>query len=110
MKFVPAIQNLTPPPVRVDVPSGTIRPESAEGDEYYGLTRGTNGTAAIARRACVEAVVGAGLLTWVRACGSPATGIAYVPSDRSDDAPNPRAGRARAGGQCVAGVQPAFRG
>lgn len=60
--------------VRLDPDAKTIRPADAEGDAYYGLGPGTNGTAAMTRRAGV-AQPG---FTWVRANGSHATGIQYV--------------------------------
>lgn len=57
--------------------SGTLRPATPEGDAFFGLEMGTNGTAASARR---EAF-GAG--PWERFDGSPATGLTLVPTNRS---------------------------
>ncbi len=60
--------------VAVDPEAKTIRPTTEGGDDYYGLGPGTNGTAAICRRACVD-LPG---YRWVRSSGRSATGINYV--------------------------------
>ena len=36
-------QNLTPPPARIDAGSKTIQPLTSEGDDYFGLSAGSNG-------------------------------------------------------------------
>lgn len=81
-----AVQNTTPPPVRVDAASRTIRPETAAGDEFFGLAPGTNGSSSISRRAVLEAAVqtASGPFTWVRSNGSHASGINLIPSNRGD--------------------------
>lgn len=56
---------------RTIVRGSTIRPMTPDGDDYFGLTTGTNGTAAIARRALVKTDG----LTWVKSNGKPAVGI-----------------------------------
>jgi hypothetical protein len=73
----------------------TIQPERPEGDAFFGLELGTNGTAAAARRLAVErAHHVAGGFVWLRANGKPATGLQFVPSDRSDNyEANPWSGR-----------------
>ncbi len=63
--------------VIVDQQTKTIRPALEAGDAYFGLGPGTNGTAAIMRRALVEPPG----FTWVRASGGVATGILYVPGN-----------------------------
>lgn len=53
------------------VSNGTIRPSTPEGDDYYGLALGTNGTAAESRRECA---VNGRPLQWVRHNGRIAVG------------------------------------
>jgi hypothetical protein len=79
----------------------TVQPERADGDAFYGLEIGTNGTAAAARRAAVEAEIQStqnyawGPPVWLRANGKPAAGLQLVPTDRSDTyEANPWSGRA----------------
>lgn len=70
--------------VEFDFDARTIRPLSAEGDEFFGLSPGSNGTAATTRRACVE---GPGF-SWVRFNGRPAVGTCYVVPEASDADPD----------------------
>jgi hypothetical protein len=74
------------PGVIIDSFAKTVRPAVPEGDDYFGLSIGTNGTAAACRRAVVEAVqqIVNGRLTWLRSNGQSATGLTLVPSARSD--------------------------
>ncbi len=79
--------------VTVDPVTRTVRPLDAQGDDYFGLGIGTNGTAATNRRqlAVISASVPADY-RWVRANGSAATGLNCVPTARSESAPNPWTG------------------
>jgi hypothetical protein len=65
----------------------TIRPVSPEGDAWFGLESGTNGTAATMRR--MNAPAG---LEWRRHDGKPATGLLLNP--RGSEWINPWDGRA----------------
>lgn len=67
--------------VKIDTVTKTIQPLNAEGDAFYGLAVGTNGTATICRRACVEPQ-GVVRFVWVRFNGHPAIGVTLVPSGR----------------------------
>lgn len=59
----------------------TLRPATPEGDDYYGLAVGTNGTRAAQRRAEEESATGLpGPFTWVRHDGGHAIGTLLVPS------------------------------
>jgi hypothetical protein len=78
----------------------TIQPDGRDGDAFFGLESGTNGTAAAARRQVVEAQVSStqnyvwGQPVWLRSNGKPAAGLQLVPSDRSDSyEANPWSGR-----------------
>lgn len=86
VKFTPAYQSSTPPPVNVS--GNVISPRTPEGDDYFGLSMGTNGTAAISRRATAELVITANTgvrgFEWVRANGGAPVGITLVPSPRVD--------------------------
>lgn len=74
----------------------TLRPETPDGDDYFGLSWGTNGTAAASRRRLAEPTLSAardwGLslsvdrltIRWVRFSGAPATGLNTIPTNRSD--------------------------
>lgn len=54
----------------------TLRPATREGDVYYGLEPGTNGTATLSRRQCAELVHGeVGRFVWVRHNGLLPTGL-----------------------------------
>lgn len=76
-------------PLVVNIDAKTIRPASPEHDDFFGLTLGTNGTAAEMRRTVAELEVNSTAqatgLTWVRANGKPATGITLKPSESSND-------------------------
>lgn len=75
--------------VVVDAEAKTVRPANADADAYYGLGPGTNGTAAITRRAAA-APEG---FTWVRSDGTPATGLNYLPGQRNPmNIPSPWSG------------------
>lgn len=65
----------------------TIRPATPEGDRFFGLESGTNGTGAEMRRMGVPAG-----LQWVRHDGKPATGLLLQPTGRSEGV-NPWDGR-----------------
>lgn len=73
-----------PPPsdttVVIDHVKRTIRPSSVDADDYFGLALGTNGTAAICRRALVEPKG----YRWLRARGAIALGVTLVPTARSE--------------------------
>lgn len=58
----------------VVIVGNTIRPTSREGDVFYGLEVGTNGTGPAGRRALLPA------LQWTRHDGRPATGLYLTPS------------------------------
>lgn len=79
-------ENLTPLNVTVDLETGTLRPQTAEGDRFYGLEPGTNGTAATTRRALVEHEIAGFALAWLRHDGRQPIGITLVPTDAGDDA------------------------
>lgn len=78
----------TDPIYILDPPSKTIRPARSEGDDYFGLGPGTNGTAAITRRALVQPEG----FTWVRFNRTPATGLQLIPGDSSESLANPWSG------------------
>lgn len=92
--------------VRFHMDELTIRPTSPEGDEFFGLAGGTNGTAAITRREVAEraAIKNAfgfydpkcPRLTWLRFNGKPATGLQLVPGDASEIDADPWGGDALA--------------
>lgn len=69
----------------VVIENNAIRPTTREGDQFFGLEVGANGTAAIARRRLV-APDGA---RWVRHNGKPAIGPLLVPTARSFLVANP---------------------
>ena len=73
-------------PVEIDAATGTIRPVNYEGDEFYGLAWGTNGTAATMRRTCAE---GPHTLTWLRHDGSRAVGLRLEPASEEKPFVNP---------------------
>lgn len=80
----------------VDLETATIRPESPDGDDFYGLAMGTNGTAATVRRElAVEALkpctpsAHVERLTWVRSDGRGPIGLWLVPNGRSHEFENP---------------------
>lgn len=59
----------------------TMRPSSPEGDAYYGLISGTNGTRAAQRRLESESATGTpGPFRWVRHGGGHAIGTLLVPT------------------------------
>lgn len=72
----------------IDEARRTVRPAQAHGNEFYGLTFGSNGTAAECRRRCA-APEG---FTWLRHDGRPAVGLTAIPSG-FDDVPSPWSGR-----------------
>lgn len=65
----------------IDSVSRTIRPATPDGDTYFGLAVGTNGTAAMTRRALAEPA-NSGPYTWVRYSGRPAVGATLIPTGR----------------------------
>lgn len=67
--------------IYVDHTAKTVRPVSDSDDAYFGLGPGTNGTAAICRRALVQPEG----YNWTRASGAPASGILYVPGNTSQE-------------------------
>jgi hypothetical protein len=74
-------------PTEYDHLTHTIRPTEAEGDDFYGLSKGTNGTAAQARRECVAP---AGIrVTWLRFDGSRAAFRNYQPASGEGRFVNP---------------------
>lgn len=73
------------PLVIVDEQKKTIRPSSPDGDTYFGLGPGTNGTAAETRRALHE-VPG---YSWTRFAGSHPKGLLYVPPKGEPEFFNP---------------------
>jgi hypothetical protein len=75
--------------MNVVIKGRTIRPETREGDEYFGLRGGTNGTAATTRRALVEKP---GLL-WLQFDGKIARGL-FLHTPSGDAWRNPWDGRA----------------
>lgn len=79
----------------LDGASAVLKPETPEGDAFFGLVVGTNGTAAMSRRECVEAqITTATPIEWARHDGRPAVGVTLVPSSRGDRFdPNPWSGR-----------------
>lgn len=66
----------------------TIRPVTPEGDAYFGLEAGTNGTAAECRRALVQRPGE----RWVRFDGRPATGLRLAPPSRVVEGVSPWSG------------------
>ncbi len=66
--------------VNADSQSKTLRPVSSEGDAFFGLQSGTNGTAATCRRALVQ-VDG---YQWIQSTGRNAIGMTFVPGDSSE--------------------------
>jgi hypothetical protein len=77
------IMKTMPPPFTMPItvtPHGTVRPAVPEGDAFFGLEAGTNGTAAAGRRAAI----GLNGRIWERHDGRPATGLQLVPSNRSE--------------------------
>lgn len=68
--------------VRID---SIVRPAEPEGDAFYGLETGTNGTGAAMRRK-VAAPPGC---VWQRHDGKPAMGLLLTPTNRSAFVPNP---------------------
>jgi uncharacterized protein YcbX len=60
--------------VTLDRQNRTVRPADLEGDRFFGLEPGTNGTAAEARRHVAPAG-----FTWRRHDGSHALGVLLVP-------------------------------
>lgn len=76
------------PTTIIDDVSRTVRPADAQGDEFFGLKPGHNGTAATCRR---ELAAPEGY-AWVRHNGRPAIGLTTIPSG-IDDAVNPWSGR-----------------
>lgn len=77
--------NLTPPPVLVCGNTGTIRPETRDGDAYYGLARGTNGSAAITRRALAESTAGVMPINgWRTSAGRDTGSVWLVPTGDSE--------------------------
>lgn len=84
-------------PMLTTVEGLTIRPVAPEGDDYFGLATGSNGTAAELRRRIAELQTPSPAgnsygLTWVRASGAPAHGIQYVPGDSDRPASDPWSG------------------
>ena len=75
--------------IHIDHETQTIKPLDAEGDSYFGLVVGSNGSATICRR---ELYTPAGY-TWVRFNGRPAVGITLIPSADSDSTPSPWEGK-----------------
>lgn len=65
----------------------TIRPLTPEGDDYFGLSAGTNGTAAQSRR---ETVAPPGIaVTWLRHNGQRPAFLNYQPASGDDRFANP---------------------
>lgn len=86
----PSLPNTT---VRVSR-EGLLWPESPDGDDWYGLAMGTNGTAATMRRALLEQTItreGAAEkpLQWVRNNGGPPIGLRFAPAQGGVDFENP---------------------
>lgn len=73
----------------VVIENETIRPATPEGDAFYGLEMGTNGTGAITRRL----LVGPPGARWLRHNGRHAIGPTLIPTTRSNFASNPWDGR-----------------
>jgi hypothetical protein len=70
-----------------------LRPETPEGDEFFGLAAGTNGTAAAMRRRVIESsITTTAMLVWERHNGRAAVGVTLVPSGKDPNA-NPWSGR-----------------
>jgi len=74
-------------PIILDEAAMTARPYDVAGDEHYGLTMGSNGTAAECRRNVAPAGY-----RWLRHNGKPAVGLTSIPSG-NDNAVNPWSGR-----------------
>jgi hypothetical protein len=78
----------------------TVRPSRPEGDDFFGLTIGSNGTAATARREAVELEICAtqnyvhGAPVWLRFNGKPAAGLQLVPGTSTDLETDPWGGEA----------------
>lgn len=68
-------------PVRLVPESSLILPESEEGDRFFGLEPGTNGTAAESRRA----LVAPSGFHWLRSNGLDPKGLALRPPTRDSD-------------------------
>ena len=64
----------------LDPETRTVRPVYLDGDQIYGLSPGTNGTAPAHRRALASVPEG---YTWVRSSGARATGLQSVPGQRN---------------------------
>lgn len=65
----------------VSVENGHARPLTVDGDEWFGLAWGFNGTAARCRRLLAAPAA----VTWLRHDGRPAYGLTTVPSSRSSE-------------------------
>lgn len=65
--------------VAINHTTRTVQPTHPEGDDYYGLAPGTNGTAAQTRRALAVSSTSI-TYRWVRYSGAPAVGVTLVPS------------------------------
>lgn len=65
---------------------GTVRPLTEDGDDFYGLALGTNGTAAAMRRLCANAPPS---YRWLRRDGRPATGLRLRPATGETKFVNP---------------------
>lgn len=68
------------PPLIICHVTHTIRPADRDGDRYFGLEPGSNGTAATCRRALVQPLG----FRWLRSSGRAATGPLYVPGQTSE--------------------------
>lgn len=67
-----------------------LRPKTRAGDDFYGLSRGTNGDAARARRTVVENLLNSDAsFRWETSDAKHAAGLMYVPTGRSDEFENP---------------------
>lgn len=68
-----------------DAATNTVRPAHLEGDDFYGLSLGSNGTAKTCRRALVEVTLQVNGLSvtaeWRQSNGKPATGLTLVPTN-----------------------------
>jgi len=84
-EFTPA----STPPIYVEHATRRVLSLEPEGDRFYGLEPGTNGTGPAMRRAVVPPGY-----TWLDSSGKPARGVFSVPSDHSDELQtNPWSGR-----------------
>jgi len=70
--------------VRLDLGAETLWPLTPEGDAFFGLELGTNGTAATCRRLLLAPEH----YKWTRHDGRPATGLTLIPSGH-DNSVNP---------------------